>query len=97
MSGYLKCFNETKYMMLLIKDHKLLNKYNIVRNKISNTMQKTMQGFDSEPIYNEEYLKTKIKSYNDKINTNFHDNGILQKVLIVFFLSVIIILVYKMR
>ena len=29
--------------------------------------------FDSEPVYgdNYKYIKTKIKSYGDKINTNF--------------------------
>ena len=29
--------------------------------------------FDSEPVYadNEKYIKTKIKLYGDKINTNF--------------------------
>ena len=29
--------------------------------------------FDSEPVYgdNDKYIKTKIKSYGDKINTNF--------------------------
>ena len=32
--------------------------------------------FDSEPVYNEKYLKAKIKSDNGKINTNFHDNKI---------------------
>ena len=32
--------------------------------------------FDSEPVYNEKYLKAKIKSYNGKINTNFHNNKI---------------------
>ena len=30
--------------------------------------------FGSDPAYNEKYLKAKIKSYNRKINTNFHDN-----------------------
>ena len=30
--------------------------------------------FDSKPVYNERYLKTKIKSYNGKINTNFYKN-----------------------
>ena len=25
-----------------------------------------------EPVYNEKYLKTKMKSYEGKINTNFH-------------------------
>ena len=27
-------------------------------------------------MYNEKYLKDKIKSYNRKINTNFHNNKI---------------------
>ena len=30
--------------------------------------------FDSEPVYNEKYLKTKIKSYEVKVYTNFHNN-----------------------
>ena len=29
-----------------------------------------------EPVYNEKYLKAKTKSYNGKINTNFHNNNI---------------------
>ena len=32
--------------------------------------------FDSKPVYNEKYLKTKIKSYNRKMKTNFHNNEI---------------------
>ena len=32
--------------------------------------------FDSKPINNEKYLKTKIKSNNGKINKNFHNNKI---------------------
>ena len=31
---------------------------------------------DTEPVYNEKYLKAKIKSYNGKINTNFHSNKV---------------------
>ena len=30
--------------------------------------------FEKEPVYNKRYLKIKIKYYNDKINTIFHDN-----------------------
>ena len=51
----------------------------IIRNKkgnlgkVKNSLKKE---FDSEPVYNEKYLKAKIKSYNDKINTNFPDNKI---------------------
>ena len=29
-----------------------------------------------KPVYDKKYLKTKIKSYEGKINTNFHDDGI---------------------
>ena len=31
--------------------------------------------FDSEPIYggNDKYIKTRIKLYGDKVNTNFQD------------------------
>lgn len=32
--------------------------------------------FVSKPVYNGEYLKTKIKSYGSKINTDFHDNKV---------------------
>ena len=30
----------------------------------------------SEPWKKEKYLKTRVKSYEGRINTNFHDNGI---------------------
>ena len=39
---------------------------------------------ESEPVYNEKYLKVKIKSYNGKINTNFHDKKYQEKVLNLF-------------
>ena len=32
--------------------------------------------FDSKPLYNKKYLKTKIIFYNGKINTNFHNDKI---------------------
>ena len=51
-----------------IKDENLLKAYNKVWDKIRNIMHKRS---DSEPIHSEKYLKTKIKSYNGKTNTNF--------------------------
>ena len=36
----------------------------------------SIKEFDSQPVYNEKYLKTKINSYNGKINTSFHNNEI---------------------
>ena len=47
--------------------------------------------FDSEPAYNKKYLKAKIKSYNEKINTNFHNNKIAKEDSKFIFLSVILI------
>ena len=39
--------------------------------KLKNSITKE---FDSEPVCTEKYLKAKVKSYNGKINTNFHNN-----------------------
>ena len=56
-----------------IKDDELLEKYNEIWEKVKNSIKKE---FDSKPVYNEKYLIAKIKSYNGKINTNFHNNKI---------------------
>ena len=37
------------------------------------------KGFDSEPVYNEKYLRTKIKSYEGKIGSNFFGDKILKE------------------
>ena len=60
-------------MPFLIKDKKSLEKHNEIWKKVSNIFRKE---FDSEPLYHEKYLKTKLKSYNGKINANFHNNKI---------------------
>ena len=51
----------------------MLEKYNKIWNKVSKVIEKR---FDSVPIYNNKYLKTKIKSYKGKVNTNFHDDKV---------------------
>ena len=60
-------------MPFLIKNKKSSEKHNEIWKKVSNIFKKQ---FDSEPLYNEKYLKTKLKSYNGKINANFHNNKI---------------------
>ena len=52
MSAYRKDFDETKYMLFLIKDDELLRKYNDISEKVKNVINKE---FDSEPIYNEKF------------------------------------------
>ena len=51
-------------MCFLIKDDGLLEKYNTVWNKVSADIKKE---FDSEPVYNKEFLEIKIKSHGDEI------------------------------
>ena len=59
----------------VIKYNKLLNKYTKIRERVSSLMNIK---FDIEPVYgdNDKYIKTKIKSYGDKINTNFQGKKI---------------------
>ena len=47
--------------------------------------------FDCKPVYNEKYLKAEIKSFNGKINTNFHSNKIPREGSQFICLSVILI------
>ena len=70
MIGYVKNFHSNKTMSFKVGDNKLLRKYNKIWEKISNLMNIE---FDSEPVYgdNDKYTKTKIKIYEDRVNTNF--------------------------
>ena len=56
--------------------------------KVKNSLKRE---FYSEPVYNDKYLKAEIKSYNGKINTNFHDNKITKEGSNFICLSVILI------
>ena len=58
MSAYRRGFDEIKHMSFLIKYEKLLGEYNKISYEVSNNIKKV---FDSEPVYNEKYLRTKAK------------------------------------
>ena len=81
ISTYTRDFDETKYMSFLIKDDELLKKYNEIWEKVKNSIKKE---FDSEPVYNEKYLKAKIKSYNGKTTQVFAIIKYQKKVLSLF-------------
>ena len=57
----------------MIKDDGLIKKYNEIWKKVKNNLKIE---FDSEPVYDEKYLKAKINYNNGEINTNFHNNEI---------------------
>ena len=86
MSAFWKDFDQTKYMSFLIKGDELIEKYNEVWEKVKNIIKKEV---DSEPVCNEKYIKAKVKSYNGKIKTNFHNSKIPKKVSEFICLSVI--------
>ena len=71
MIGYVKCFDSNKTISFKAIDNKLLKTYTTIWEKVSGLMNIE---FDSEPVYgdNDKYIKTKIKIYRDKVNTNFH-------------------------
>ena len=73
---YRRNFDKTKCMSFLIKDDKFLEKYNEIWKKVSNIIKKE---FGSKSVYNEKHLKTKIKPYDGKINTSFHNNKMSKK------------------
>ena len=50
----------------------MMTLYNTIWDKLSADIKKE---FDSEPVFNENYLKTKIKSHGDEV-TDFHDKKI---------------------
>ena len=73
-SAYVKSYDrQTRWMYLLIEDDKLLEKYNTIWDKVSADIKKE---FDSEPFYNKNYLKTKIKSHGDVTVTDFYNQKI---------------------
>ena len=75
MIGYVKHFDKTKTMYFQVSDNKLLKKCTKIWETFSNLMNIK---FDNEPVYgdNDKYIKTKIKFYGDKINTNFQGKKI---------------------
>ena len=52
-------------MDVLIEDNSLLEKYNAIWDKGSADIRKE---FDSKPVFNRNFLKTKIKCHDDKVS-----------------------------
>ena len=69
MSGYIKYFdNGGKNMSFKIEDESVYLKYTEIWNKIKNILEVK---FLSQPIYDDKYIKTKVKTFNNTINTLF--------------------------
>ena len=74
MNGYIKYFeNGRKNMSFLIENNEVWEKYEEVWNVIKN---KLGIKFHSEPIYENKYLKAKVRKFDGDIKTNFLSYGL---------------------
>ena len=74
MSGYIKYFdNGGKNMSLKIEDESVYLKYTEIWNKIKYSLNLK---FYSQPIYDDKYIKTKVRTSSSMINTLFSGNEI---------------------
>ena len=58
---------------LFFRDDDLLDKYNKIWNVIKNKLNIK---FHSKPVYNQKYLKVKVKEFDGVIKTNFLGNEV---------------------
>ena len=72
MSGYVKTFNvkdkNNKLMSFRIDDKKLLEKYKAIWSKIEGLKNIKL---NTLAVYDDKYIKTKIRTFVDKVCTNF--------------------------
>ena len=72
-SDFVKSYDgKTKWMYFLIEDDSLLQKYDTIWDKVSADIKKE---FNKKPVYDKEYLKTKI-IFNGDEATDFYDKEI---------------------
>ena len=69
MTGYIKKYFENggKNMFFVIKDDDVLDKYNEIWDKIKGILSIE---FHSMPVYDEQYIKAKVRKFNSVITTN---------------------------
>ena len=74
MSGYIKYFdNGGKSMSFKIEDESVYFKYTVIWNKIKKSLNTR---FHIQPIYDDKYIKAKVKTFSSIANTLFSGNEI---------------------
>ena len=68
MTGYLNIFKDGARKISFFAE--FLERYTAIWEKTSDLVNKK---FDSDPTYNNKYINTKIRSYNNDIKTNFRN------------------------
>ena len=79
MSAYVQTlkveYKINKLMSFHIDDEKLLEKYKDLWTKVEDLKNIEL---DALPVYDDRYIKTKIRTYGDKVYTNFYDLNVLE-------------------
>ena len=78
VSGYVDTFKvkdkekdkNNKLLSLRINEEKLLEKYKTIWTKIKDLK---ITGLIALPVFDDRYIKTKVRAYGDKVYTNFRD------------------------
>ena len=71
MTGYLNIFKDgARKMSFFTTNNEFLERYTAIWEQISDLVNKK---FDSDPIYNNKYINTKIRSYNNDVKANFRN------------------------
>ena len=75
MTRYVRKFEGNTTMSFVISNKELLKKYNQIQKRVEQLLKIE---FDSKPVYGDDnkYIKTKIKIFNDSVNTNFQSKEI---------------------
>ena len=78
MSEYIKALkvkdgdkDKKKLMSFRIDDEKVLEKYKAIWNRIEDLKNNELNASLCLIVYDDRYIKTKIRTYNDKVYTNF--------------------------
>ena len=90
MSGYIKYFdNSGKTMSFKTEDESVYLKYTEIWNKIKKSLNIE---FHSQPIYDDKYIKTKVKTVSSMINTLFPKMKFQKKEIITFVLQQLVLI-----
>ena len=74
MNGYIKYFdNGGKNLSFLIKNDEVWQKYENIWEVIKNKLNIK---FHSQPVYENKYVKVKVREFNGSIKTNFLGNNV---------------------
>ena len=90
MIGYARKFNENSTMLFRVKDKQLLKNFSKIWEKIEKLMK---IDFESKPVYRDDdkYIKTRIKTYEKSLITNFHNKVMPKEKVSCKYLSIIMI------